>query len=388
MQDATKPVERLPAPGALRLLPLCERAAAERAAETAARVQPEPCFLSDLVEDSDCTAVVARSDLPKSSPSKSSVDVLAQCSDRHLTRRLENMLERNASPGEGVLCFSVPDTKLHLKKRPLYAADNLKPGDLPVRVYRVDCVLDENAWVSQASRASDDLVLIRLFDSCQGQLVETIMQNLWQWRLVAHDDQNSPGNAGFRLRRHSRVFQMREAVPFKLQHVDIARGIKPTQLELYLLLQRRGWKRKDWDGHLKDLTAEVFRPCLQPAKKVYYHVSLYYFLCLLNIEDISAKTGSGLHHGQLQMYYQTAWQLAQDESWDVLKELLPNRKATYYKSILAGNYDAANAMAGVEAVASARTARTRRRRSKPKKHGPALQALQQEACRFSYLFSS
>ena len=340
-QRQIKPVQRLPAPKHSQLLPLEDRAASN-ALEDQADSRRKP--FTDMLEDGGDLSRGTVAPLPSTAnmavrqTCASSVVTLLPESAQKQTAKLEDMLRCNAGRGSGqdgpdIVCFRVIDSRVHLKKRPLFGADNLKAGDLPVRIYRIHNMQGDGAWVSQST---DDLAVIRMFDVAETH-VSDLMQSLWRWRLVPHDHSNQPSRDGFLLQRQGLVFACRPAAPFRLGQVDLQRGIKPTQLELYLELKRNGWSR----GRGRPEGGLMFRANMQERERIYYQVSFFYFLCLLNIDEISerAEAELGLLHDQCQAYYQAAWQLAQDGQWSVLARMQPNRRATYYRTVAAIHVD-------------------------------------------------
>ena len=159
------------------------------------------------------------------------------------------------------------------------------------------------------------------------------MQGMFQWRIKADQDpEHDRGDQHnqFCLTACGKVFQVRPGVPCKLGTVSLSKGFKPTQLEMYMLLSQRNWRRRQWQGKPKALKEKA----VTANEKLYYHQAYFYWLCLLNIQEIAdvAPRGFKLFHGQAEGYYQTAFQLAQKGETDLLKQLKPGKAAATYRS--------------------------------------------------------
>eukprot|EP00435_Cladocopium_sp_Y103_P014006 s47_g3.t1 len=197
---------------------------------------------------------------------------------------------------DGLLVFKVADKNPHLKKRPLHSVDNLLPTEIAIRLYRAEKINQGDIQIFPT--ASSEVPLMQIF-SGDPQLV---IDHMCSWKL----------DAGFVLKPCGKAFQQRVACPLTLSSVDLQRNLKPTAFELFLELQSKGWEWKTWGGKAADL------------KKLE-----------INLKDL--RNTSFLMHGQLEVYYQTAFTLAQQSRLDVLQQLRPNQPAQTLLSMDAEN---------------------------------------------------
>ena len=236
---------------------------------------------------------------------------------------INSVVEANA--GNGHVMFALSDAKPSKKKRPLGSGDNLTPFDCAVKIYKIhDLDVDEGiAHISPAHVGG--IYLLRLFN-CKADTVQSLLDEMFQWKL-GQEIIEGPQQQGrvFSVRRNLAVFAVR-TVPHKLADVSVKHGLKPTQFELCVLLQQRGWAMRKWDGSGADLKKHTVGPRVRSNQKLFYQIGNFYFLCLLNLQEI----GHPLHHGQSESYYSAVFHLAQRSQ--LTRSLPPNKTAKWYRS--------------------------------------------------------
>ena len=240
---------------------------------------------------------------------------------------LDSLVQSHAE----LVFFRVGDAKPSKKKRPLGAADDLQAHDVAIRVYKGQYVQSnkEDHGFQACVRASEfsEIPLLRMFDTTSPT---DIIQNMYQWQIQPQSEL-SLKNGEIRIARTRRMFECREAVPFRLSDLNVSRGIKPTQFELYMLLGNRGWVRSYWDDKqrlLKELK-------ISSADKRYFHIGFFYFVVILNIDEFTAaEGGNDIHvvHGQCETYYRTVLELTQSGRRDEASRVPPNKAAAWYRT--------------------------------------------------------
>lgn len=219
---------------------------------------------------------------------------------------------------DGLLLFKVADKSPHLKKRPLHSVDNLLPSEIAIRLYRAELINDTDIQISPTD--SSEVPLLQLFTGDP----QPVIDHLRSWKL----------DVGFLLKESGRAFQQRVPCPLTLASVDLKRNFKPTAFELFLELRSRGWEWKTWGGKPADLKRLSIQLDPLLGRNVYYSGQFHHCLCLVTLPAISKdlRNTSFLMHGQLEIYYQTAFTLAQQARLDDLQQLRPNQPAQFYRT--------------------------------------------------------
>ena len=235
----------------------------------------------------------------------------------------------------GHFAFRVADKNPQLKKRPLHSVDNVVSGDLAIRAYCIKRVGNPDSdgkaselWVSPTSNA--EVSLLQLFE---GKDPDNIIQHMWSWKLVGGFD----ADAGcFQLERVRRAFDQRPFCPLDLNKIDIDTNIKPTCFELYLELRKRSWTWKSWVGKPADLKRVQVNIDPANTSHSFYTGSFYYLLCLATFPQLwlDLQNKKFLYHGQLEAYYAAAFHLAQQQRFQELENLPPNKSAQFYRTLV------------------------------------------------------
>ena len=231
---------------------------------------------------------------------------------------------------DGIIVFKVADKQPHLKKRPLHSVDNIISSYVAIRLYKIKYrSADGGLWVTPTSNI--EVPLVQFF---VGKESKPLMDHMWCWRLDQGSD--DPKDASFCLKSFGRVFQQRVACPLTLSTVDIKRNIKPTHFELYLEASSKGWLWKTWSGKSGDLKRLAINLDPLAETKTFYNGTYNYLLCLVTLPAIAEKLSnkSVLMHGQLETYYATAFQLAQESRFAELDALRPDQSADFYRAYL------------------------------------------------------
>lgn len=206
---------------------------------------------------------------------------------------------------EEIVIFRVSDKNPSKKKRPLASADNVQTLDFAIRVYQVaEAVRDASGnitmvWVRQGMH--DDVPLIQLFSSKDPK--ETIAK-MYQWEIQAGEYPGKPDL--FLLQQTRQTFQVRVGVPCSLETVDVNKGLKPSLLELHLLLESEGWSfRKS-----SNLTPGQLKRCpIDLQRKFFFSRGFWHCLTLLNFSKLQ-EYQSKIFYGQLEAYYEAIFRLA------------------------------------------------------------------------------
>lgn len=308
-----------------------------------------------------------------------------------------------ASGESGLIAFRVSDTRPSRKKRPLSFADDLGTDDLCLRLYKVESASEDELVVSalqhsevplaklfqrnagefvnnmyQWGKASGVKHVLLLQQSALGEKAFELVQDVYQAGAVfgssthfdtagldASDDalvqtllgqsvfvrtkvsqdncsvQLSPWTMSSQLVLTDKqaAFQTRPGSSFDLRRINLKSGFRPTQWELFVFLQERGWQRSTWTGRAKQLKASFYKPGMD---KTYFNDGYWYWLALLNSESLHAL-GFTLYHGQLESFYNTAITLALTDP-DRVPHVKPGQAASSYKAMTgAGPSDKAQA---------------------------------------------